>query len=111
MYKQHKKIHRFQYSGLISDDSYIPRMRAAYEKLLVDDIKSRGYLPCLDIDTAFSTQYNEENQYKFIISIYGIYVGKKVAECSEGIYSGKVITNSAPTIQNTKSSQSSMPSA
>ena len=76
----HKKIKEFHIDGLIEDDSAIPKIRERYENILIDIMRSNGYVPHLDIDPAFSLEYKEES-YKFLLTIYGIYVGKAKAQC------------------------------
>ena len=76
----HKKIKEFHIDGLIEDDSAIPKIRERYENILIDIMRSNGYVPHLDIDPAFSLKYKEES-YKFLLTIYVIYVGKEKAQC------------------------------
>jgi hypothetical protein len=44
----------------------------------------------LDIDPAFSVEFNGET-WKFLMTIQGVYVGKKIAWDTEGIAHGKLI--------------------
>lgn len=76
----HRKIREFHIDGLIEDDSAIPKIRERYENILIDIIRSKGYVPHLDIDPAFSLEYDEE-KYKFLLTIYGVYVGRSKAQC------------------------------
>lgn len=76
----HKKIREFHIDGLIEDDSAIPKIRERYEQILVDIMRSKGYVPHLDVEPAFSLEYEKE-KYKFLLTIYGVYVGRSKAQC------------------------------
>ena len=76
----HKKIKEFHIDGLIEDDSAIPKIRERYEHILVDMMRSQGYVPHLDIEPAFSLEYKED-KYTFLMTIYGVYVGRAKAQC------------------------------
>jgi len=80
----HKKIKMFQIDGEIDDDNNILNVRQKYEMLLVDMMRSDGYVPHLDLEPAFSLEYNE-GSYNFLLSIYGVYVGKAKARCFHGV--------------------------
>ena len=76
----HKRIKEFHIDGIIDDDSSIPKIRGRYEKILVDMMRSNGYVPHLDIDPAFSLKYEGES-YTFLLTIYGVYIGRAKAQC------------------------------
>jgi hypothetical protein len=80
----HKKIKRFELSGQILDDIFIPRMREEYIRLLSDSMKETGYVPRLDIEPDWTLSYTG-NYYEFKLSVYGSYIGKKNAECIEAL--------------------------
>jgi len=80
----HKRIKRFELSGQILDDSLIPRLRTEYIRLLSDSMKEAGYVQRYDIDPDWSLSYTG-NYYNFVLSLYGSYIGKKSAECIEGL--------------------------
>lgn len=79
-YVGHKKIKEFHIDGMIEDDSVIPQIRERYESILIDMMRSNGYVPHLDVDPAFSLEYNNE-KYKFLLTIYGVYIGRARAQC------------------------------
>ena len=79
-YVGHKKIKEFHIDGIIDDDASIPKIRERYEHILVDMIRSQGYAPHLDVDPAFSLEYTGE-RYTFLLTIYGVYIGKARAKC------------------------------
>mgnify|MGYP003348052593 CR=1 FL=1 len=95
----HRKIKRFQIDVKFKDDSDMIRLRAQYESLLTHDMRSKGYLRVLDIDPAFSVEFNGET-WKFLMTLHGIYVGKKKAWQSEAIAHGKVFPRSQQVISN-----------
>lgn len=80
----HKRIKRFELSGQILDDSFIPRMKREYVRLLSELMKESGYVLRLDIDPDWTIQYTG-NHYEFILSVYGSYIGKRNAACIDGL--------------------------
>jgi hypothetical protein len=84
-----RKIHDFWMSGVILDDSVFQSSRENYERLLVQQMRDKGYVPVLDMMPQFSVKYNQDkNEYGFNITMYGIFVGKKKAFKLEG-FSGQ----------------------
>jgi hypothetical protein len=76
-------------SGVIKDDAAFIRVREMYEKLTLDDMRSKGYVPVLDLESQFSIKYNEvKDNYSFYLEMFGVYVGKKKALEIEG-FSGQ----------------------
>jgi hypothetical protein len=86
----HKTIKRFQIRVEFLDDSDMIRVKAQYESLLSQDMRSKGYARVLDIDPAFSVEFTGET-WKFLMTIHGVYVGKKKSWLSEGWTQGKLI--------------------
>lgn len=92
----HERIHRFGVEGML-DDSSIPRLRAEYERLLLQDMEEEGYVPVLDLGTHWSTEYlSDSAKFQFRLTIYGIRVGREKACTLEGISQGKLIPRSIP---------------
>ena len=91
----HKNIKKFQVNVEFKDDSDMIRVRAQYESLLTQDMKGKGYSRVLDIDPSFSVEFTGET-WAFLMTIYGVYVGKKKAWQSEGITQGKLIPRTMP---------------
>jgi hypothetical protein len=82
----HKAIKRFTLEGIFQDDSSIIRLKDEYIRLLKTEMVLTGYVPRLDIDTDFTIYYNEKKDvFEFMISLYGTYLGKKQAQCIDGI--------------------------
>ena len=91
----HQNIKRFQIRVEFLDDSDMIRIKKQYEDLLVGQMKDSGYARALDIDPAFSVEFDGQT-WKFLMTIHGIYVGKKKAWQLEGITQGKLIARSTP---------------
>lgn len=89
---KHKNIKKFSIDGEFLSDSSIPSIRAQYEALLIHDMRGKGYVQMLDIDSLWATEYDEtKNTWTFSLSVYGVYIGKKKAKIWEGISSGSLI--------------------
>jgi bacillopeptidase F (M6 metalloprotease family) len=86
----HKEIKRFQINVDFRDDSDIIRIKNQYENLLCSDMRGKGYLRILDLDPAFSVKFNGKS-WSFVMTIYGMYVGKRKAMEWEGISQWKLI--------------------
>ena len=80
VYVGHKRIKEFHIDGIIDDDANIPKIRERYESILIDMMRSNGYVPHLDVDPDFSLEYDSE-KFKFLLTIYGVFVGKSRAKC------------------------------
>ena len=88
----HKPIKRFQVNVEFQDDSDMIRVRAQYESLLVQDMRNKGYIPVLDMAPHFSVDYDNKNhKWKFFLTVFGTYIGKKRSWEYEGTYHGRVI--------------------
>jgi len=84
-----KNIRSFIVSGVIKDDSAFVRIREMHERLLLEDMRSKGYVPVLDLEPQFSIKYNEKKEnYSFYLEMFGVYVGKRKALEIEG-FSGQ----------------------
>ena len=85
-----KTIKKIQIGVEFKDDSDMIRIRAQYENLLTHDMRNKGYVRVLDIDPAFSVEFTGET-WKFLMTIHGVYVGKRRAWQLEGITQNKLI--------------------
>lgn len=91
----HRKIERFGFSGQINDDSDFIRLRAQFESLVITQMRDDGYVPVLDLGPLFSTKYHKDGTYTFVLTVYGVYVGRKKSRCIEGMDgSGKYLPRS-----------------
>ena len=86
----HRKIKRFQIDVEFQDNTQLISLRPQYENLLIQDMRGKGYVRVLDIDPAFSVEFDGQT-WKFLMTIHGVYVGKKKAWELEGISQGKLI--------------------
>ena len=84
----HKNLKRFYLEGEIFDDSKILSLKEQYVKLLTGGMKSKGYVPRYDIDSDFTLEYNGKT-FDFKLSIYGVFVGRKRAQCFSGVDKNK----------------------
>ena len=101
-YVNHKNIKRFSLVGEIHDEGAILRLRNEYTRMLSAEMRVSGYVPRLDILEDFTINYNEKTKsFKFELSIYGVYLGRKQSECIQGIDGNKVVYT-----QKSKSSES-----
>ena len=91
----HKRIKRFQINVEFSDNAQLISLRPQYENLITHDMRSKGYARLLDVDPAFSVEFTGET-WKFLMTLHGVYVGKKKAWQLEGITQGKLIPRNTP---------------
>ena len=76
-------------SGIIKDDSLIIKSREHYERTLVQQMRDGGYVPVLDMLPQFNLKYIERTgHFAFILTMFGIFIGKKKAQTIEG-FSGQ----------------------
>lgn len=80
----HKRIKKFGLTGIIHDEAKIARLKDQYIFMIVTSMKSQGYVPRFDIDPDFTLTYTGK-VFEFELSIYGVFVGRKKAECIEGL--------------------------
>lgn len=89
-YIAHKRIHNFDFEGIINDDKDIIRLREQYRIIAENYMRARGYIPHLDLDSVFTISYNNGN-YNFKYTRYGIYVGKAKAKCYQAVAGTRLI--------------------
>lgn len=89
----HKAIKRFQISVEFLDDADMIRVKNQYLNLLDNQMKDKGFVRVLDIDPAFSVEFTGET-WKFLLTVHGVYVGKRKSWQSEGMSQGKLIPRS-----------------
>ena len=80
----HKPIKKFSLDGEIYDESSIPRLKEQYIFMVITGMKHQGYVPRYDIDPDFTVSYNGKT-FNFKLSVYGVFVGRRKAECLAGI--------------------------
>ncbi len=93
----HKTMKRFGMEGTISDKAII-QSREQFETLVLREMKEEGFVPILGFGPFWSTVYVEEqDEYMFILSIHGVYVGRKKACQIVGIsVDGKTVPFTPP---------------
>jgi hypothetical protein len=58
--------------------------------MVISGMKNKGYVPRYDIDPDFTISYNGKT-FDFKLSVYGVYVGKKSAQCVLGINKNRAV--------------------
>ena len=99
----HDDIKRFPLDGEIGDANVVEekaRLVAFVESQMRDD----GYIPALDMEPQFTRSYKPDTEtYAFVLSVYGIYVGKAKAWDVAGMMGGKIITKYIPPVRSKQS--------
>lgn len=89
----HRSIKKFSLDGVIHSDMAIQRLRNEYIRLLALEMELSGYAKRLDIDPDFTISYNDSNDtYNFVLTMYGVYVGKSKAQWITGIDGTTIIS-------------------
>ena len=87
-----RKIHNFTITGTIGDDAHFIKARDNYERLMLQQMRDKGYVPVLDMMTQFSLTYIEQkDQYGFVLIMFGVFVGTDKAKTIEGFSDQKFI--------------------
>lgn len=93
--------------GSIGDEAHIPRLKDEYIKIVKHQMEMVGYATRYDIDPDFTIEYNGST-FEFMLSLYGVYVGKRQAKCLAGVDKNREVLRITQTI---KSSASLLPVA
>lgn len=92
----HDDIKRFFIDGEIGDTNVVEtkdRLIAHLE----DTMRSDGFVPALDLEPQFTRTYKPDREvYDFVLTVYGIQVGKAEAWKTGGILNGKMIPKTTP---------------
>jgi len=87
-----RKIHNFTITGTIGDDAHFIKARDNYERLMLQQMRDKGYVPVLDMMPQFSLSYiAQKDQYGFVLIMFGVFVGKDKAKAIEGFSDQKFI--------------------
>lgn len=87
----HDNIRRFALDGEIGDDTDFARLRVEFSKTIVDNMRDVGYVPVLEMGPYFSTEFvpsekkKNRGTYKFLVTAYGVSVGRKRSWGIQGI--------------------------
>lgn len=83
----HRPIKRFSIEGTIYDEADVQRLRREYLALLILQMKSEGFSVRADIDEDFTMDFlGPRAGYKFKLSVYGTFIGKKKAQEVDRLY-------------------------
>lgn len=94
---RHRKIKRFQVEGQFLNDSEAASIKDLAERVLDVQMRDAGYIRSLDIDPVWGTDYNPvQDEWRYIMSMYGFYIGKRKAWQYEGASQGKMIPRNIP---------------
>jgi len=76
-----RNIKGFPIDGVAVDQEAILRLRGQLETKILEDMRVRGYVPALDITPELYWEYQQENKnFKYLVVVYGTYVGKKKSQ-------------------------------
>lgn len=78
--KYDRKIKNFHIDGVAKDQETIIRLRGELEGRIIEDMRNLGYVPSLDITPEMFWVYQKDEDppnFKYVIIVYGAYVGKK----------------------------------
>lgn len=92
----HDDIERFSLDGEI-DSSNLVEAKDRMVHFLETQMRDAGFVPALDLEPQFTREYNPETEkYNFVLSVYGIRVGRAKACETAGIMGGKTILSYTP---------------
>lgn len=95
----HDEIKKFLLTGEISDKDIVKTKQRLVDAVEAD-MREQGYVPDLDKEPQFTMSYLPElSKFTFVLTIYGIYVGKDKAWTTGGIMGGKTIMKHTPLIK------------
>ena len=93
----HRKIKNFCIEGQFLDDTKTLDIKRLNERILDVQMRDMGYIRALDIDPVWTIEYNPmQDEWRFKMSIYGFYVGKRKSWQYEGASQGKLIPRATP---------------
>lgn len=92
----HEEIVNFSREGEVADDSAFIRTRQRLTHDIHNEMRDRGFVPILDIDTHWSTEYivgSDKPKYKFKLTVYGVFLGGQ--DCKDRAMDGGKIIKTA----------------
>ena len=93
----HDEIRKFQYEGVVKDQSDIVTARHDIIHWLEVDMRDEGCVPLLDMDPQYTHQFDPASGgFNFKLTVYAVEVGKEKAWEVAGMMSGKPIMISTP---------------
>lgn len=93
----HDEIIRYSLEGEITDAN-LESHKTQLVEVVETQMREDGVVPSLDLDPGFTLDYDHESDtFKFVLSVYGIYVGKEGDLWgTAGVTSGKKIMKYTP---------------
>lgn len=84
----HDEIIKYTLTGVV-DESNVPKHKEELIKFLDDVMRGEGMVPSLDLDPQFTLRYDPDIEAReFVLSIYGVYIGKDKAWDIAGVTNG-----------------------
>lgn len=83
-------IRRFTYVGEYLETKLI-QTRQEMTTAMVVEMKDEGFVPLLDVNPVWSTDYIGGERFRFIFTMQGVFVGKDKAWSLLGVSDGKLI--------------------
>lgn len=81
----HRKIKRFGMEGTVAE-SRVVRLLQEQEPVIMTEMRDKGYVPVLGLGPYLSLEFDwEAEQYKFVISAYGVFVGSEGVRQWDGV--------------------------
>jgi hypothetical protein len=85
-------IRRFQMRGWIIETAFVQVYdNQTHARVVIAMMKDEGYVPLLDVNPVFLTDYRGGDKYEFSYTMQGVYVGRDKAWQTEGMLDGKLI--------------------
>lgn len=85
-------IRRFQVEGWITETAFVQvHNNQTHARVVIAMMKDEGYVPLLDVNPVFLTNYQGGDKYEFRYTMQGVYVGRDKAWQVEGMLDGKLI--------------------
>lgn len=82
------KFRNFVTTGEAQDQEWIINNQLLLETYIHDEMREKGFIPVLDIDTDVRWWYNKESEtFNFRLSIKGLKIGKRQAKKYLGVHS------------------------
>ena len=88
-------IRRFAITGTYLETRVV-QTKETVHSFLVNSMKDEGYVPLLDVNPTWQTDYRGGDKFEFVYTLQGVYVGKVKAWESVGVMDGKLIPSSRP---------------
>jgi hypothetical protein len=85
-------IRRFTYIGEYLETKLI-QTRQELNTAIVVEMKDEGFVPLLDVNPVWATDYLGGERFRFVFTMQGVYVGKDKAWQTLGVADGKLIPN------------------